>query len=54
MGGSYPWDFLLSHFGKAECLADYRRDVMDLEEHWTFSVGFYQLCSSTPDEYFAS
>ena len=54
MGGSNPWDFLLCHFGKAECLAAYRRNVMDLEEHWTFSVGFYQLCSSTLSEYSAS
>ena len=36
MGGSISWDFLFFRFGKAECLATYRGDFMDLEEHWIF------------------
>ena len=36
LGGSFPFDFLLCRFGEPECLATYRGDFVDLEEHWTF------------------
>ena len=36
LGGSIPWDFLICQFGEVKCPATYRRDFMDLEEHWTF------------------
>ena len=36
LGGNIPFDFLLCRFGKPKCLATYRGDFVDFEEHWTF------------------